>query len=286
MPDFTIVGIGEALFDCYPDGRRLPGGAPFNFSVQAHRVASRYGGRALPVTRVGDDPLGRHFLAAVDAPRHAIQVDPAHPTGCVEVTISGGEPRYEIATGVAWDFIEYEPLSCDAVCFGTLAQRSPVSRHSIQDFVAAVPPRALRLFDINLRQHFWDSAVIEESLRLANAVKLNADEMRIVADLFHLESPAGLLGRFGLHTVVLTEGERGTTLYTRDGVTRGEKVRFAPAPDADAVGAGDACAAVVAVGLVCGWTPARIVALANRVGAWVASRRGALPELPADLFSA
>lgn len=284
MP-FTIIGIGEALFDSYPDGRRLPGGAPFNFAVQAHRIATRFGGRAFAVTRVGDDPLGREFLAAREAPRDGIQIDPAHPTGRVEVTVGArGEPHYVIEENVAWDFIEYRPLACDAVCFGSLAQRSPLSRQSIQRFVAATPDNALRLFDVNLRQHYWDRDLIQQSLHLATAVKLNDEELRVVSGLFGAADPAQLLHRFSLDAVVLTRGEAGTTLVTRHGATSGEPVRYPPAPDADAVGAGDACAAAVAVGLVLKWPAEQVVALANRVGAYVASRRGALPELPDYVF--
>jgi fructokinase len=279
---FTIVGIGEALFDCYADGRCLPGGAPLNFAVQAHRLATRFGGRAVAVTRVGDDELGRKFLAGLDAPREGIQIDSVHPTGRVEVTVAGGEPHYVIEENVAWDFIEYAPLECDAVCFGSLAQRSPTSRASIQKFVANTPGTALRLFDVNLRQNYWSRDLIEQSLGLANAVKLNEEEVRIVGEMFGLREPAEFLTRFELATVVLTRGPRGTTLVTREGATEGAPVRCEAAPDADAVGAGDACAATVAVGLVCGWPPAQVVKMANQVGAFVASRRGALPELPLD----
>ncbi len=284
-PPFTIVGIGEGLFDCFPDGRQLPGGAPFNFAVQANRIASRFGGRAVPVTRIGKDDLGRKFAASIQAPLEGLQWDPVHPTGRVDVTLERGEPRYQIAENVAWDFIEYVPLECDAVCFGTLAQRSPRSRESIHRFVTSTPARALRLFDINLRQHYWDFSLIEQGLNLANAVKLNEEEMRIVSDLFDMESPVEFLTRFPLRTVILTQGAKGTTMYTREGITRGEPVSFKLAPNADSVGAGDASAAAATVGLVCGWPAKNVVALANTIGAWVASQPGALPDLPESIFS-
>lgn len=284
-PSFTIAGIGEALFDCYPDGRCLLGGAPFNFAVQAHRIASRFGGRAVAVTRIGDDALGHDFLGALSTPREGIQLDAEHPTGRVEVTVHNGEPQYRIFEHVAWDFIEYRPIECDAVCFGTLAQRSQVSRDSIQRFVAQTPTTALRLFDINLRQRFWDRPVIEQSLELANAVKLNRDEMAVISEMFRIQSPAELRSAFSLDTVILTEGEDGTSLYTHDEVVKGKPVRFACAPDADAVGAGDACAAATTVGLVMKLPLPQVVNFANTVGAYVASRRGALPELPDEIFN-
>jgi fructokinase len=281
---FTIAAAGEALFDCYADGRRLPGGAPFNFGVQAHRLASRYGGRAVPVTRIGDDELGHEFLGLLDVPREGVQIDAVHPTGRVDVTIVDGEPHYEIARNVAWDFIEYHPLECDAICFGTLAQRSPKSRDSIQKLVANTPASALRLFDINLRQHFWNRDVIERGLELATAVKLNRHEMSVVSEMLRVDGPAELRTAFSLDAVVLTQGELGTSLYTREGVVVGDPVAYTPSQDADAVGAGDACAAAIAVGLVCQWPLDRVVNLANRIGAWVASQRGALPPLPEQIF--
>jgi fructokinase len=207
-------------------------------------------------------------------------LDAMHPTGRVDVTILDGEPQYRIAEHVAWDFIEFHPFACDAVCFGTLAQRSLQSRDSIQRFVAQVPRGSLRLLDINLRQHYWSRSIIEESLDLANAVKLNREEMDVIGGMFKVKGPAELRSSFSLDFVVLTEGELGTSLYTRDQVIQGEPVRFDPAPDADAVGAGDASAAAIAIGVVLKWPFERVVAVANRTGAFVASRRGALPELP------
>ena len=285
LPPFTIAGLGEALFDCYPDGRRLLGGAPFNFAVQAHRIASRFGGRAIPITRIGDDEFGREFLGGLTTTREAIQIDAVHPTGRVDVTVIAGEPHYNITEKVAWDFLEFHPFQCEAVCFGTLAQRAPVSRDSIQRFVAQMPRSSLRLFDINLRQHFWDRTVIEQSLDLATAAKLNRDEMNVIAEMFRLDGPADLRSAFSLDSVILTEGEGGTSLFTRDRVVRGKPVRFDPAPDADAVGAGDACAAAITVGLVAGWPLDQVVNFANTIGAYVASRRGALPELPDAIFA-
>lgn len=280
----TIVGIGEALWDCFPDGRRLPGGAPFNFAVQADRLIRPFGGRAVPVTRIGDDAEGRELLAALPVTHDAIEVDPVHPTGRVEVTLVGGEPCYEIARDAAWDFIECPQFPCDAVCWGTLAQRSPISRSNIDRFVANTPDSTLRLFDINLRQQFWDRGVIERGLELATAVKLNRDEMEIVAEMFGLADPRGLLHRFHLKTVVLTRGAQGTMILTSDNEVSGDPVSFPSEEDADPVGAGDACAAAVTVGLVLGWPLERIVRAANQIGAWVASRKGALPPLPNHTF--
>lgn len=281
MSSFTIAGIGEALFDVFADGRRLPGGAPFNFSVQAHRIASRAGGCALAVTRIGDDAAGRAFLGALEGSSEGVQIDPRYPTGEVRVTIVDDEPAYQIAEDVAWDHIECDEAlaaRCDAVCFGTLAQRRRTSRESIQRFVRATRPDALRLFDINLRQSYWDREVIAQSLELANAMKLNHHECLIVKEMFGIHDPMEMLEAFGLEFIAHTRGAEGTTLYTRGGIIEGSPVHYSSDDDADAVGAGDACAAAIAVGYVCRWPLHRVVAAANHAGSYVASHRGALAD--------
>src|SRR5215467_7620817 len=158
-----VVGLGEALFDCFADHEQI-GGAPVNLAVHAHALLQAVGGRAVIASAVGNDLLGNQFFAllkewAID--HRMVKVDPIHPTGRVDVTIDAfGQPSYEFESNVAWDYLEFteswELLAsdCDAVSFGTIAQRSPMSRETITKFLQ-VARRALRLFDVNLRQGFF-----------------------------------------------------------------------------------------------------------------------------------
>ncbi len=293
----VIVGIGEALFDIYPSGAQHLGGATLNFSVHAHQLQSRIGGRGTTVTRVGRDALGTGILNCLESfgiDTTPVQIDGEHPSGQVQVTISAdGCPNYDIREGVAWDLIEFNDAarrlaaSCDAVCFGTLAQRAPVSRASIQRFVEAAP-QALRLCDINLRQHYFDTALIRRSLELATAVKLNHEELDVLSGLLHLpgDTPrriSALLRDYRLDYVVFTRGSRGTAIYTAGGEIDGAAVSYPEAPHADPVGAGDSCAAAVTLGLLLKWPLEDVVSFANHVGAYVASQPGGTPVLPEKL---
>jgi fructokinase len=299
----TIVGLGEALFDVFPD-REILGGAPLNVAVHAQQLASIVGGRGLPASRIGRDELGRRVtdeLSARGVPTSGLQVDDEHPTGRVLVTLVGREPHYEIVPDAAWDHLAFnedlERLAgeCDAVCFGTLGQRSPEARATIGQFLGRAT-RAIRLFDVNLRQEFYSEALIRQSCALATAIKLNEHELPQIHRL--LVEPGGaaasteshdrmageLRERLALDAVVLTRGAAGTVLYTAGGKTEGEPASYPHDPEADSVGAGDACSAGVLVGMLLGWPPARVVALANAAGAYVASQPGATPRFPARLL--
>jgi fructokinase len=295
QPRLTLVGLGEALFDVFPDAQIL-GGAPLNFAVHAHQLVSVLGGCAYPVSRVGEDPLGRRVCAELErlgvSPRY-IQTDAKLPTGQVLVTLDAQhQPQYEISEGVAWDALEFTDAlaalaaSCHGVLFGSLAQRHPLSHAAIRRFVQSAP-QAIRLFDVNLRQHFYSVELIRESLALASAFKLNSEEMRRMAELFHLpganpeQQARGLFEMFPLRHVILTRDIRGTLIFTREGeVFEGQPVQYPRSPQADNVGAGDACAAGGLVGLLLGWPLDRVVNLANHAGAYVASQPGATPQLP------
>lgn len=290
---FTIAGIGEALFDVFPGGLRRLGGAPVNFAVHAGQLIAG-NGRAIAISRVGRDPLGREIRAALTSfglDDSFLQEDADRPTGEVLVSVSdAGDPSYEILCNVAWDAIEYTDdlgrlaASCDAVCFGTLAQRSERSRQSIQQF-ASDARSAWRLFDINLRQHFYDASILERGFALATAAKLNQDELIAVARLFQLEpDPQVIRRRFALEHLIYTRGERGTVICADAGVYEGTPARFERQPDADSVGAGDACAAAVTIGILSRWPLQQVADFANQVGAYVASRAGGAPKLP-DAFT-
>ena len=162
---YTVAGIGELLWDIFPEGKRL-GGAPVNFGYHCHQL----GATGYPVSAVGNDELGyeiRDVLVARSLPDLFVAMDETHPTGTVQVTLENGIPSYEICEGVAWDTIpmsgELEALAkkTDAVCFGSLAQRNEVSRETIHAFLGAMPPEALRIFDVNLRQAFFSKEIIE-----------------------------------------------------------------------------------------------------------------------------
>ena len=287
-----IIAVGEVLWDLLPEGPRL-GGAPANFAFHCRSL----GADARLVTRVGDDDRGRDVFDrfhALNLPIETIQVDPGLPTGTVEVTLDNGHPHYTILEDVAWDAIVADELAiaqvreADAVCFGSLAQRSEASRQAIRTLVAAARPWALRVFDVNLRAPFIDRDVIAESLDLANVLKLNDDELPQLAAMFNLAStevrPAmeALAERFGLALVALTRGGDGSLLMTADGVWA-EHPGVESVPVADSIGAGDAFTAALTVGLLAGRPLEEINIHANEVAAYVCSQPGATPNLPESL---
>lgn len=295
---YVVVGLGEILWDLLPEGRKL-GGAPANFAYHARVL----GDQGLPASRIGRDDLGREIIAALAAlgiPGDALQLDDRHPTGTVEVRLDGeGRPCYRIDRPVAWDFIAWTaPLAslaaaCDAVCFGSLAQRSPVSRRTIRKFLAALPSRTLRVFDVNLRQSYYSAAVLKKSLKAADLLKLNHEELPLLLDTLGLGGRPGpeqeaascrrLLEACELELVCLTRGDRGSLLITPGG--EAEHPGFAVTV-ADTVGAGDAFTAAL-VHHVLRRTPLEAISAAvNRYGSWVATQAGATPPVPADVLAA
>ena len=285
-----IVGLGEALYDLLPAGSAL-GGAPLNAAVQSHQL----GNNAVVTSRIGRDALGQALLddlAKRGMNTAFIQSDPDAPTGTVDVFLRDGEPEYDIISGVAWDRLAWdESLAglvkrCDAVCFGTLGQRLEPARSTIQQFVTTAS-QAVRLFDLNLRQDYFSAALLEASCRAASIVKMNEAELAVVAPLLRLgqaEEIQQLIEHFDLDLFVLTRGKLGTALHSSNSVVVGQPAQFAPEPDADSVGAGDACSAAILHGAVRRWPLQKMANLANRLGAFVASRKGATPELPAELL--
>ena len=289
-----IVAVGEVLWDLLPEGPQL-GGAPANFAYHCRSL----GADARTVTRVGADDRGRDVFdrfRQLDLPTGTVQVDPSLPTGTVEVTLDDGQPHYTIREGVAWDAIAADEAalalvrSADAVCFGSLAQRSAASRRSIRALVAAAQPGAFRVFDVNLRAPFVDRDVIAESLALANVLKLNEHELPELAGMFGLATaearPAmvGLAKAFGLSLVALTRGGDGSLLMAADGVWD-EHPGFDPDTIADTIGAGDSFTAALVVGLLAGRPLGEINRHANEVAAFLCSRAGATPELPEAIRS-
>ena len=220
---FVIVGIGELLWDVFPDGRRELGGAVTNLAYHA----SLLGDRGVLASRVGRDAGGDDLVArlrglGVDA--RYLQRDAEHPTGTVDVALCAGAPTYTIHERVAFDYPQLDhawrelAARTDAVTFGTLAQRTPAAAAVIGAFVAACPPHCVRLFDVNLRQHFWSADVLHASLQAATAVKLNDEELPLVAGALGVPAsgePAmlsDLLHRYQLRVACLTRGARGCLL--------------------------------------------------------------------------
>ena len=288
-----VIGLGELLWDMLPSGPRM-GGAPANFACHANAL----GAEAEVISRVGEDDAGRRLVAELEAlgvSTDGITVDPRSPTGTVEVELSpDGQPKFTICTGVAWDRIEATPelarlaAAADAICFGSLGQRSPASRQAIRQLVAATPAHALRVFDVNLRQHYFDAEVLAASLDLANICKLSDSELPVVAELLGLTGDTrtqleGLLTRHGLRLVAYTRGGQGSVLT--DGNEWCE-CHGVPTEVRDTIGAGDSFTCAVAMGVLHGWSLPGISATANQIAAFVCSRDGAVPELPRALRDA
>jgi len=300
-----IVGIGEVLFDCLPDGKKL-GGAPANFAYHV----SQFGLNGLAISAIGNDADGQEIVSLLNeqgAQHHLETVD--YPTGTVQVTLSGnGIPQYDICLGVAYDNIPWTPAleeiakDTRAVCFGSLAQRTAVSRATIQKFLDTMPKLGtLRVFDINLRQNWYSKEIIEESLNRCNVLKINDEELIIISKLLDLgeiknvdpceqllqpvvfeDQVHDLIRIYDLEMVVLTCGAFGSYVLTADTMS------FQATPKvtvADTVGAGDSftgsfCAAILA---------GKPIAVAHKIGvevsAYVCTQHGAMPAYPEELLN-
>jgi fructokinase len=303
-----ILGIGELLWDILPPQHSglaaipidesgtfgLLGGAPANFTV----MAGRLGNHAAVLSRIGRDDLGRKAVGLLDplpADTSHLQIDPVHETGRVSVSLKDGQPEYIIHQPAAWDSMELSDewvqlaTRADAICFGTLAQRSVESRQTIQTLAAQTSSGCVRIFDVNLRQPFFSSEVVQESLELASVVKMNDAEVQQVLNLLGLpvdgERTVGVLRRSAerllaefptLQTVAITRGPHGSLLVTRDEWHEHPGIS---AQVADTIGAGDAFTAAMAHYMLRGADLETLNEAGNRWGAWVASHAGAMPPL-------
>jgi fructokinase len=287
-----IVGIGEILWDILPDGRQL-GGAPANFAFHARAL----GAASVIVSAVGDDSLGREILAELGTrglDRSGIATVSSAPTGTVTVALdAGGIPHYTIHEGVAWDVIPWTAglgdiaARADAVCFGTLAQRSPVSRATIGSFLDATRPDCLRVLDLNLRQSYFSRETVHGLLGRATVLKLNDDELTKVAEMLSFPGPetrvlTALLGAYPLTLIALTKGPAGSRLFGPDLDLSHPGFRV---KTEDTVGAGDAFTATLVAGLLKKRHCGEIGERANRIAGYVCSRKGAWPDLPPELSS-
>ena len=287
-----IVGIGELLWDLLPDDNQL-GGAPANFAYHAAQL----GNDSLILSRIGNDDLGdeaRNELRKSQLSIDYIQIDEQHPTGTIDVHIdSQGQPTFIVNEG-AWDWLEFTPewrelaANVDAVCFGSLAQRSEQSRNTIHQFLQATPSKTLKIFDVNLRQSFFSRDILEASLRFADIVKINDEELPQVCALLGFGrreerwNARQLLGTFNLKLVCVTRGARGSLLIERE--EEFEHPGF-PVTVCDTVGAGDSFTAALVHHYLRSASLARISEAANLLGSWVATQAGAMPKIDGNLLN-
>ena len=286
-----VVGLGEALWDVLPEGKKL-GGAPANFAFHA----AQFGRRAIAVSAVGEDNLGRETLEEFSKKNlNVLMPRVPYATGTVQVTVDDqGIPTYDIKENVAWDNIPFTPeiedvaKRCEAVCWGSLAQRNVVSRQTIQKFLDAMPSdgNRLRIFDINLRQNFYTPEVIQDSLQRCNILKINDEELVTISRLFgypglDIRNKCWLLlGKYNLRMLVLTCGVNGSYVFTPGHVS------YQPTPKvevADTVGAGDSFTGSFCASLLRGRSVAEAHEIAVRVSAYVCTQKGAMPRLPEEL---
>src|SRR4051812_44314992 len=280
-----VVGLGEVLWDLLPGGACL-GGAPTNFAY----ITTLMGDQGIVASRVGEDSRGIEALRRMEElglDIDHVQTDRQHSTGVVNVKIDNdGIAQYEITRPVAWDCLEWSDdwrelaHSADAVCFGSLAQRSEESRATIREFLQATSAEALKVFDVNLRQSFFSKEILTESMQLADMVKLNDDELPKIMGLMNmahrdeLSSAKSLIRDFQLEVVCITRGSHGSLLVQGKDTSQhpGFRVRVA-----DTVGSGDAFTAGLVHEYLHGAPLDLMNEVANLVGAWVASEVGAMP---------
>ena len=285
------VGMGEALWDVLPEGKKI-GGAPANFAYHV----SQFGLTSCVVSAVGPDALGKEIQENLTSKglNHLIAEVP-YPTGTVQVEIDqAGVPQYEIKENVAWDNIPYtaqlEALAkrTQAVCFGSLAQRNVVSRETIDRFLDSMPQTedSLVVFDVNLRQGFYNKEILCNSMRRCNILKINDEELVTVSRMFgypgiDLQDKCWILmGKYNLKMLILTCGINGSYVFTPGNVS------FQPTPKvevADTVGAGDSFTAAFIASILKGKSVAEAHSIAVRTSAFVCTKEGAMPVLPSDL---
>ena len=284
-----ILSIGEILFDMLPEGRRL-GGAAFNFAYHLHRLD----GPVRFLSRIGKDPEGREILDFLDQqqfPVDDLQQDTNHPTGRVKVTLDErGTPRFDILPGMAYDFITSTPSierfvaeDCQLIYFGSLIQRTASAARTLNRILHRRSPLAKCLFDVNLRPGCFDADSLNYSLRETDILKLNDEELSTLAAMNAIsgdtaDKVAAIMARFNIDMVALTRAERGSSLFT--GEDRHDIQPTHAVQIKDTVGAGDAFAAMLAIGYMHNWPAERTLASANRLATKVCGIEGAIPGDP------
>ncbi len=286
-----IVGLGEALWDVLPEGRKI-GGAPANFAYHI----SQFGYASKVVSAVGDDKLGGELLERFDENGLKYQIERVpYATGTVQVELDpNGVPMYEIKEGVAWDNIPFTDElrklaeNTRVACFGSLAQRSVVTRETIHKFLEAMPEGdgQYKIFDINLRQGFYTRETITDSMERCNILKINDEELVAISRMFgypgiDLQDKCWiLLAKYKLKMLILTCGVNGSYLFTPGNVS------FVATPKvdvADTVGAGDSFTATFIASILQGESVMDAHKKAVRVSAYVCTQHGAMPIIPSEL---
>lgn len=240
-----IIGIGELLWDLLPSGKKA-GGAPINFVYHA----SRLGAESYAISAVGNDSLGAEIIEQIEKIGIGYYIEQLeYPTGTVLVELKDGIPNYNIIENVAWDNIPYtqemEDLAkrADAICYGTLAQRSKLSRETIQKLLSLVPEDSYRILDVNIRQHYYSKEIIVDSLKKSNVFKINEDELLLMKEIFDLDTMSEnevcqwFIQNFNLKFLILTAGALYSSIYTHNKVS---KIATPTVKVADTIGAGDA----------------------------------------------
>lgn len=293
MKTDIIVGLGEALWDVLPEGKKL-GGAPANFAYHTRQ----FGLNSMAVSAIGEDKLGDETLAALDEKGLEYNIARVpYPTGTVQVTLDdNGIPTYNIRENVAWDNIPFTPelkeiaRNCRAVCWGSLAQRNVVSRETIHRFLETMPDGdgRLKIFDVNLRQNFYNEEILCDSLRQCNVLKINDEELVIIGRMFgypglDMRNKCWLiLGKYNLDMLVLTCGTNGSYVFTPGRVSFQETPRV---DVVDTVGAGDSFTGAFCSGILKGMSVPEAHKMAVDVSAYVCTQSGAMPVLPGSIVN-
>jgi fructokinase len=285
-----IAGFGEILWDLLPSGKQL-GGAPANFAYHAGAL----GAEAFPVSSVGEDDHGREIMSLL---KHKgisadfISVDPLHSTGSVTVNLdANGVPAYVIHENVAWDHIPFKdhiPILAsrlDAVCYGSLAQRCETSRNTLRQLLDSLHSGCLKVFDINLRQHYYSEDILTETMLASDILKLNDGELTVMADMMSLrgtekEMLMQLMEKFSFRLIALTKGEKGSILMSQNDYSSQTAL---PVKIVDTVGAGDAFTAAMTMGYLKNFPLEQIHVQANRLAGFVCSQAGAMPNVPVQM---
>ena len=288
-----VVGLGEALWDVLPEGKKL-GGAPANFAYHAGQFLGQ--DNTIAISALGEDKLAEETIESLKEHglNHLMPRVP-YPTGTVQVTLDEqGIPTYDIKENVAWDNIPLDSeiqtiaRNCRAVCFGSLAQRNVVSRDTIHKFLDLTPKDCVKIFDINLRQNFYTKEVIQESLRRCNVLKINDEELILIGRMFgypglDIENKCWLiLGKYNLDMLVLTCGTNGSYVFTPGQMSFQETPKVEVA---DTVGAGDSFTGSFCAAILSGKPVEEAHKLAVEVSAFVCTQNGAMPKLDPELLA-
>lgn len=280
----VVVGIGELLWDVLPTGKRA-GGAPINFVYHA----TQQGAEGYAISAVGNDVFGTEIVQELDQNGicHVLGTV-EYPTGSVMVELKDGIPTYTIIEGVAWDHIPLTQESinlvkrADAVCFGTLAQRSIESRTTIHTLLSYAREEALRFFDINIRQSYYSKEQINSMLEKANVFKINDEELALVRKMFSLSDDEDtacreLIERYGLRYMIMTAGSQYSSIYTPDDQST---IRTPKVEVVDTVGAGDSFSGAFVYSILTGKSLREAHQIAVDTAAFVCTKAGAWPAYP------